>query len=190
MSSHIDATIQTVRRISTELRPGILDHLGLVAAIEWQANEFQTRTGIKCNVRNSTCKTRILDEDLNTVFFRIFQETLTNIIRHAGATQVEVHLHEEAGRLILEVKDNGRGITKEQISNTQIHGLAGHAGTGRPAWAAALSISRSEPEKGTKVTVSIPFPAPARTRTKRHHENSYSRRPRSRTPRLEANPRR
>src|SRR4051812_45939042 len=70
MSQHIDETIQTVRRISTELRPGILDHLGLVAAIEWQANEFQIRTGIQCQFAHTLNRT-ILDENLNTAFFRI-----------------------------------------------------------------------------------------------------------------------
>src|SRR5581483_6631401 len=109
LSAHMDATIQTVRRIATELRPGILDHLGLIAALEWQANEFQMRTGIKCEVRSDLHEPQ-LTPDLATTFFRIFQETLTNIIRHAGATQVMVHLKEAAGSVILEVKDNGRGI--------------------------------------------------------------------------------
>src|SRR5262245_9362923 len=89
MSDNIDETIQTVRRISTELRPGILDDLGLVAALEWQAHEFQNRTGIQCRV-TSDLQEAILDEDLNTAFFRIFQETLTNIIRHANASRVDV----------------------------------------------------------------------------------------------------
>src|SRR5213594_987380 len=82
MSAHIDTTIQTVRRISTELRPGILDDLGLAAALEWQAQEFQKRTGIQCRVNSEVTETPF-DQDLNTAFFRIFQETLTNIIRHA-----------------------------------------------------------------------------------------------------------
>ena len=83
LTAHIDSTIQTVRRISTELRPGVLDHLGLVAALEWQANEFQTKTGIKCEVRSNVREPQ-LDQNLSTTLFRIFQETLTNIIRHAG----------------------------------------------------------------------------------------------------------
>src|SRR5262249_1601959 len=103
--AHIDSTIKMVRRIATELRPGILDHLGLAEALEWQANEFQTRTGIKCDVHASLSDLS-LDQDLNTAFFRIFQETLTNIIRHAGATQVTVQLKERDERIILEVKDN------------------------------------------------------------------------------------
>src|SRR5256885_5066380 len=85
LSAHMDSTIQTVRRIATELRPGILDHLGLIAALEWQANEFQTRTGIKCDVRTDLHEP-VLTPDVATTFFRIFQETLTNIIRHAGPT--------------------------------------------------------------------------------------------------------
>src|SRR6185436_14405416 len=91
MVEHIDETIQTVRRIATELRPGILDSLGLVAALEWQANEFQSRTGIPCTVTATAVDTP-LDQNFTTVFFRIFQETLTNIIRHAQASKVEVHL--------------------------------------------------------------------------------------------------
>src|SRR5437660_385693 len=113
--THVDSTIQMVRRIATELRPGILDHLGLSAALEWQANEFQTRTGIRCDVYSELGDIP-LDPDVNTAFFRIFQETLTNIIRHAGATHVTVHLKEEAGWIILEVRDNGRGISKSEIS--------------------------------------------------------------------------
>src|SRR3954469_10351630 len=77
-AAHIDSTIQMVRRIATELRPGILDHLGLGAALEWQANEFQTRTGIKCDIHTNLHDPG-LHPDLNTAFFRIFQETLTNI---------------------------------------------------------------------------------------------------------------
>jgi signal transduction histidine kinase len=176
MSSHIDETIQTVRRISTELRPGILDHLGLVAAIEWQANELQTRTGIQCKVSNSLDRT-ILDEELNTVFFRIFQETLTNIIRHAGATRVDVHLKEEEGRLILEVKDNGRGITREQMSNVKSIGLLGMRE--RAALLGGEVNITGMPKKGTKVIVSIPLPVPTRTHKRHNHENSHRRRSRS-----------
>src|SRR6267378_3493802 len=108
LSAHIDATIATVRRISTELRPGVLDHLGLAAALEWQANEFQNRTGIKCDVQAHVSEA-LLEQELSTTLFRIFQETLTNVIRHAGATHVTVRLSEADGRIAMEVKDNGRG---------------------------------------------------------------------------------
>jgi len=186
MSRHIDETIETVRRISTELRPGILDHLGLVAAIEWQANEFQTRTGIQCKISHLVDRT-IMEEELNTVCFRIFQETLTNIIRHAQASRVEVHLSEAHGRLILEVKDNGRGITREQISNIKSIGLLGmreRAGL----LGGEVSIS-GQPKKGTRVIVSIPLSAPPPSK-KRHNENSYSRRSRSSAAWAETNSRR
>jgi signal transduction histidine kinase len=183
--AHIDSTIKMVRRIATDLRPGILDHLGLAEALEWQANEFQTRTGIKCDV-HASLRDLNLDQDLNTAFFRIFQETLTNIIRHAGATQVTVHLKERDERIILEVKDNGRGISRDEISNTQSMGLlnmrerAGLLG-------GDFKISPGSGGKGTKVTVSIPI-AQANGHYE-EHENTFGGRSRRGPPRLEANPR-
>src|SRR5213592_3246782 len=109
MAEHIDKTIQAVRRIATELRPGVLDNAGLLAALEWQAHDFQRRTGIRCRV-HAPIRATVRDQNLNTAFFRIFQETLTNVIRHANATRVVVQLKKERGQLSLEVKDNGRGI--------------------------------------------------------------------------------
>jgi signal transduction histidine kinase len=184
MSLHIDETIKTVRRISTELRPGILDHLGLVAALEWQANEFQTRTGIECSFNHSLNRT-ILDEELCTAFFRIFQETLTNVIRHAGASRVDVDLYDEAGSLVLEVRDNGRGITPGQISNFKSIGLLGMRE--RAALLGGAVRISGTPREGTRVVISIPSVAAPRTR-KRQYENPDRRRSRRRTPRLEANP--
>ena len=93
MAAHIDETIQATRRIATELRPGVLDTAGLLAALEWQASQFQHQTGIACEVK-AAIKDALWDQDLNTAFFRIFQEALTNIIRHAEATKVEVRLAE------------------------------------------------------------------------------------------------
>src|SRR6266481_3895660 len=124
LSAHIDSTIRMVRRISTELRPGVLDHLGLSAALEWQANEFQNRTGIRCDVQ-ANLREAMLDQNLSTTFFRIFQETLTNVIRHAGATHVTVTLKQSSGQITLQVSDNGRGITPTEISNPTSMGLLG-----------------------------------------------------------------
>lgn len=183
LSAHIDATIQTVRRIATELRPGILDHLGLIAALEWQANEFQTRTGIKCDVR-SDLHEPALTADLATAFFRIFQETLTNVIRHAGATHVMVHLKEAAGRIILEVKDNGRGISPDEITNPRSMGLLGMKERAA-LLGGSFKIGLTSGGKGTLVTVSIPH----RRLNSEQHENSVNRRSRRRAPRLEANSR-
>jgi signal transduction histidine kinase len=184
LSAHMDATIQTVRRIATELRPGILDHLGLIAALEWQANEFQTRTGIKCDVRTDLHEP-ILTPDLATTFFRIFQETLTNIIRHAGATHVTVHLKEVAGRIILEVRDNGRGISAQEIFNTRSMGLLGMKERAA-LLGGTFKISPVSNGKGTLASVSIPL----RPLSAEKHENSFNRRSRRRAPRLETNSRR
>lgn len=184
LTAHIDSTIQTVRRIATELRPGILDHLGLVAALEWQANEFQTRTGIKCDV-HADFQEPLLDTELSTTFFRIFQETLTNIIRHAGATHVSVHLNQEEDRLILTVTDNGRGISQADISNPRSMGLLGMKERAA-LLGGEFSIGPGRGGKGTRATVSIPFHPSGPNDD--DYEDSFDRRSRGRAPRLEANP--
>jgi signal transduction histidine kinase len=120
----LDETIQSLRRIGTELRPGILDDLGLVAAIEWAAEDFQARTGTKCQISLPNADIA-LDRDLATALFRIFQETLTNVARHAEATQVDVRLAREKGNLILEVRDNGKGIREEQLAAGTSLGILG-----------------------------------------------------------------
>jgi signal transduction histidine kinase len=184
LSARIDSTIQTVRRISTELRPGILDHLGLAAALEWQAQEFQTRTGIHCRV-SAHLHEPGLDPELTTAFFRIFQETLTNVIRHAEATQVNVQLKEESARVILEVKDNGRGISREEISDPRSMGLLGM----RERAALLGGDFRIQPlrgGKGTRACVAIPRRQWWR-RPSTKHENSFGRRSRRRAPRAETN---
>jgi signal transduction histidine kinase len=160
MSNLIDQTIQTVRRIATELRPGILDDLGLVAAIEWQAQDFQNRTGIKCEFA-PTVEELDLDHDSSTAAFRIFQETLTNVARHSGASIVDVTLNHLDDSVILEIRDNGRGISEAEISGSKSLGLLGmreraHLLGGR------LTIS-GIPAKGTTVTVRIPI-SPSRWR--------------------------
>jgi signal transduction histidine kinase len=162
MVSHIDTTIQTVRRIATELRPGILDGLGLVAAIEWQANEFQSRTKIPCVV-TSSLSDAVWDQDFSTVFLRIFQETLTNIIRHAAATRVEVKLAEENGWLVLTVSDNGRGISEEEIANTRSIGLVGMRE--RAMLIGGDVVLTGAPGRGTTVTARAPL-RPARSATR------------------------
>lgn len=154
MAAHIDETIQTVRRIATELRPGILDSLGLVAAIEWQANEFHSRTGIPCHVTVTAAETP-LDQNFTTVFFRIFQETLTNIIRHARATAVEVQLQEIDSLLVLTVRDNGRGISEEEIANTRSIGLVGMRE--RATLIGGEVVLHGAPGQGTTVTLRVPL---------------------------------
>jgi signal transduction histidine kinase len=113
-----------VKRISSKLRPTILDDLGLTAAIEWQAQEFQDHIGINCEVSIGT-EDLVLDKDRATTIFRVFQETLTNITRHANATKVNVRLKMKAEKLLLKVVDDGEGITKEQILSPKSFGLIG-----------------------------------------------------------------
>ncbi|MDB6031037.1 MAG: Response regulator receiver sensor signal transduction histidine kinase [Verrucomicrobiales bacterium] len=169
MSAHIDTTIQTVRRISTELRPGILDDLGLSAALEWQAQEFQKRTGIKCLVVTDV-KQPIMDEELNTAFFRIFQETLTNVIRHAQATRVEVSLRKTGRSLQLQVQDNGRGILEHEMNDTKSIGLLGMRE--RAALLGGTLHLKGTPGGGTTVTVKIPIARPKEIEIA-YHENTH-----------------
>jgi signal transduction histidine kinase len=153
MTELTDATIKTVKRLSTELRPGLLDDLGLIAAIEWQADEFENRTGITCALSIDPADI-VLDRDRSTALFRIFQETLTNVARHAHATRVRVSLKEKNGIVELKVGDNGKGITEKQISDPKSFGLMGIRERVHP-WRGTVKI-KGAPDKGTTVTVSIP----------------------------------
>ncbi len=130
MSRRVESEAQAVRRIATDLRPPVLDALGLAAAIEWQAREFQDRTRIRCGV-DTPENPPALDAAQVTALFRVFQEILINVARHAQATRVEVRLTEKAGRLVLQVRDNGRGITPAEQSSPHALGTAGDARTGR-----------------------------------------------------------
>jgi PAS domain S-box-containing protein len=152
MNELIDTTIRTVKRISAELRPGMLDDLGLVAAIEWQAEEFQDRTGINCHITVDP-EDLALDQDHATAIFRIFQETLTNIARYARATMVTVNLKKKAGTLTLQVMDNGIGITEEQIRDSKSFGLIGMRERVHP-WEGTVSI-KGTPGEGTTVEVKV-----------------------------------
>jgi PAS domain S-box-containing protein len=120
----INNAILTVRRISTELRPGLLDAVGLTAAIEWQAKEFENRTGIKCRLGLPDADV-ILDQNRSVAVFRIFQEILTNVTRHAQASEVNIILEAREADLFLEARDNGRGIRASEFSNPKSLGLLG-----------------------------------------------------------------
>ncbi|HUP04317.1 MAG TPA: PAS domain S-box protein [Bryobacteraceae bacterium] len=124
LGRQIAATIDTVRRISAELRPGVLDHLGLAAALRWQVDEFTGRTGIRCRCRGLAEHLSLAAAEATTVF-RIFQEILTNILRHAAATAVTVDLVLKPGWLTLRVADNGKGIDPARISDPHSLGLLG-----------------------------------------------------------------
>ncbi len=154
MSNLVDSTIQTVRRISTELRPGLIDDLGLQAAMEWYCGEFQNRTGIKCNLDLDE-DDHPLEQDRIIAVFRIFQEALTNIARHSDANIVYVRLHFNSETLSMEIKDNGRGITEEQIFNPKSLGLVGLRERVNP-WGGTVIISGVK-NMGTTVKVVLPI---------------------------------
>jgi PAS domain S-box-containing protein len=150
----VDETVQTVRAIATQLRPGLLDDLGLAAAIEWQAKDFQKRSGILCDL-TLPGDDPDLSRDQATAIFRIFQEILTNVARHAQATKVWVHLGEEQGAIVLEVEDNGVGISPTQLAERRSLGLLGmreRAGV----FGGVVEIVGSQ-GRGTTVIVQMPL---------------------------------
>ena len=157
MSAHIDETIHAIRRIATELRPGVLDSLGLAAAVEWQAADFQERTGIRCEVKIDVLPEAAPGQELSTACFRIFQETLTNIIRHAEASRVEVHLAQNERELMLSVRDNGRGISEREIVHARSIGLIGMKE--RAAQVGGEVFFFGLPGRGTTVTLRVPLHA-------------------------------
>jgi signal transduction histidine kinase len=156
MSTLTEDTIDRVRRLARELRPGVLDDLGLEAAIEWQAQDFEARSGISCRVRSTLGDVK-LPRPLATAFFRTFQESLTNVARHAQARRVEVALHHHNGhRLTLEIADDGRGISEEAVGGAKSLGLLGMRERARRLgghFAIAGALGR-----GTTVTLSVPWP--------------------------------
>lgn len=154
MSEQIDTTIASVQRLVTELRPAILDDLGLVAAIEWQCQDFQKRTGIPC-----TCATSADDINTNperaTALFRICQEALTNTARHAQATAVTIKLESRSDCLELVVADNGVGISDAEVSDRRSLGLLGMKE--RAALLGGEITIQSHPGRGTTVTACLPW---------------------------------
>jgi signal transduction histidine kinase len=154
MKELIDATILTVRKISTKLRPGILNDLGLLAAIEWQTQDFQTRTGIRCKLVSSIDGIEFNKRHSSAVF-RIFQELLTNIARHANAKKVFIGLKEENRHLILRVRDNGRGITEKETEDVMSLGIMGMRE--RALLLGGRFKIKGFPERGTTATVKIPI---------------------------------
>ncbi|MBF0538213.1 MAG: sensor histidine kinase [Nitrospirae bacterium] len=124
----IDSVIDRMHNIATDLRPSILDQLGLLAAIQWQAKRFEDRTGIKCNVRVSHKVTSSLDSfgpEASTAIFRIFQEAITNVCRHANANKVNAFMYNKGGDFIVKIVDDGRGIEEGKIFDYNSLGLLG-----------------------------------------------------------------
>lgn len=154
MSEIVDSTITTVKTICTDLRPGILDDFGILEALKWQANRFQDTMGINCDIFSVPSEIN-LDKNKSTTIFRIFQEVLTNVARHANATSVKAALKLESHSVILLVKDNGTGISKDRIGGYKSLGLMGMKERARSI-GGQFKITGTK-GKGTTVTVKIPI---------------------------------
>ena len=154
MSQVIEEAMEKLHAVTADLRPVILDDFGVVAAMEWQAESFQERSGIRCRIENNGFEPE-LPKDQATALFRIFQELLTNIIRHADADDVVARLKKGDGELLLQVTDNGCGITHDRIHSPRSFGLIGirerlYPFGGRVAF-------EGRPGEGTRVTVHLPL---------------------------------
>jgi|KBSSwiStaDraftv2_1062776.scaffolds.fasta_scaffold21427_4 PAS domain S-box-containing protein len=148
-----DIGLATVKRIATTLRPPTLDHLGLAEAIHWEALTFKARTGLRCSVRTNKARTALSSEQ-QTALFRIFQEALTNVVRHAQASAVQVTLTERAERFEMRIRDNGRGITDGQTADPNAIGLLGmRERTALIGGSFRISGRRG---KGTVISIEVP----------------------------------
>ncbi|MDE3234917.1 MAG: PAS domain S-box protein [Bacteroidota bacterium] len=147
-----DQVVKSVRRISSELRPSVLDDIGLAAAIEWQSKEFEKRTGIPCSFKHNL-KDDHLSVDVKSNLFRIYQESLTNIMRHAEATEVKVSLIEKDDYIHLIIKDNGKGFT--EAGKSKSFGLLGMKE--RAIMINGIFAIESELQKGTTIQISVPL---------------------------------
>jgi signal transduction histidine kinase len=154
LSSNVDSTIGSVRRIASEIRPSILDDFGLVAALEWQAGDFERKTGIKCSF-TSVIDGVDIGPEAGAAIFRIAQEAFTNVTRHADATQVEVTVSAANNELFLNIKDNGRGIDLDRLQKKRTLGLIGMRERARLI-GATLHI-RPRSVEGTTVELSVPI---------------------------------
>jgi len=152
LTSMVDGTIRSVKRIATDLRPAVLDYLGLSAAVEWQVNQFQERTGIRCSLALDQWRT---DSPLAVVCFRILQEALTNVARHADASNVRVWLYHRDGQLRLGVEDDGKGMPSAARFTGKSLGLLGMKERAQMA-GGELQIE-STPGMGTIVQASFPM---------------------------------
>ena len=154
LSVELDRTISVVRRIASELRPGILDDLGLTAAVEWLARRFVDRTGVGCLVAGSA-ERATLDSDRSIALFRVVQELLTNVARHAHATSTAIRIATDSGRLTLFVEDDGEGFDYDAVGAEPHLGLLGMRERLAP-WGGSLRYEGLSPH-GTRAVVTMPL---------------------------------
>lgn len=144
----VDVTIQSLRKIATQLRPGILDTLGLIPSIAWLGGEFEKKSKIKCFLELPENEQKF-EKNISTCFFRICQEALTNISKHAEASRVIISVDQEGDRLTLKISDNGKGMASEKIENPFSMGLLGMRERAGIIGAHLLILSRKE--EGTTI---------------------------------------
>jgi signal transduction histidine kinase len=154
MGQIADAAIHCVQKIATELRPAVLDSLGLCATVEWQARDFQDHTGIECHASVPEGDLPV-GRDCATAAFRVLQESLTNVQRHAKATRVDILLREDAGRLLLRVHDDGCGIESAALKSPMSIGLTGMRE--RALLLGGQLDIQGSPGTGTTVEVRLPL---------------------------------
>lgn len=165
----VDDAISMMHEIVRELRPAELDHLGLRGAIEWQMQDFQDRTKIECQFDSDLDELEI-DPTRSTAVFRIVQQALTNVARHAHATHVEASLRKEDEQVIFQLRDNGKGISEAQISNVKTFGLLGMRERAQVFGGDVVVLGT--PEQGTVVTVRIPAkPLSEEGKDQGHHDD-------------------
>lgn len=157
MKGIIDSSVKRVRKLITELRPEVLDNLGLISALEWQTQEFETNTGIKCNMEGFDIKVDI-GRDESIAIFRIFQEALTNITRHSGATRVQVEISSDEKNFSMRIIDNGKGFSADEKKTEKTFGLIGMRE--RAAILGGEVEIVSHLNLGTSVNVIIPLKKP------------------------------
>lgn len=155
IAKRIDVIVKCVQRIAKELRPDIFNHLGLEEALQWQAKEFEKRTGIKQVLKSEIQNLEILSDEHSIAIYRIFQEALTNILRHANATEVSISMRQEDEQLVLIVQDNGRGLDEEYIKTSNSLGIMGMRERSQ-LLKGSICFSGKKGE-GTTVTLKIPL---------------------------------
>ena len=150
----INSTIATVRKIATDLRPSILDDLGLLAALEWQSEEFERRSGTKVVFTNKAGDISVVPK-VATALFRIYQEVLTNVARHANATQADAILDSDDKRLYFSIRDNGVGFDVDTTKDKKTLGLLGIKE--RSLLIGGTYEIKSNPGQGAEIMISIPL---------------------------------
>lgn len=154
MENLVNDLMQTVQRIASDLHPMVLDDLGLCEAVEWQAQEFQDKTGIQCELNLEPIPIN-LDANQSTMVFRVFQEALTNVARHANASTINIHFYRDQKQIGLTITDNGKGITQAQVYDEKSMGLLGMRERAR-LWGGEIHITGVS-GKGTTVKLRIPL---------------------------------